>query len=79
MSGNDAESQKLLRNSIATWNQILTTKLATFTAANRGVKTTLVDTTTAFNTAIENPTQYGAPNASCFNSDGVSCVRIAHV
>ncbi|KAK6535440.1 hypothetical protein TWF694_001900 [Orbilia ellipsospora] len=32
------------------------------------------DTTGIFNQAINDPTAYGAPNATCFNSDGTSCL-----
>lgn len=34
----------------------------------------LLDTWAPFNKALENPTRYGAPNASCYNADGVSCL-----
>lgn len=33
-----------------------------------------VDTQAPFNTAINNPTAYGAPNAVCYNANGVSCL-----
>jgi phospholipase/lecithinase/hemolysin len=34
----------------------------------------VVDTQAAFSVMIDNPTVYGAPNASCYDSDGVSCL-----
>jgi phospholipase/lecithinase/hemolysin len=33
-----------------------------------------VNTTKVFNKALDNPTAYGAPNAVCYNSNGVSCL-----
>lgn len=34
----------------------------------------IVDTAGPFNRALESPTAYGAPNATCYNSDGKSCL-----
>jgi phospholipase/lecithinase/hemolysin len=60
--------------SIKKYNDAIAARLATFEAANAGVTAKIVDTALPFNTAIENPTKYGAPNATCYNSDGVSCL-----
>ena len=59
---------------IAQYNNALTSKIAAFKAANAGVTTYVLNTTTSFMTAINNPTAYGAPNANCYNGDGVSCL-----
>jgi len=56
------------------YNQLLMTSLETFMANNTGVKTWLYDTSVSFEKAIADPTKYGAPNATCYNSDGVSCL-----
>ncbi|KAF4457697.1 cellulose-binding GDSL lipase acylhydrolase [Fusarium albosuccineum] len=69
-----SESRALLVKSIELYNSHLTSKLNAFKAANSGVKATIVDTSVAFNKAINNPTAYGSPDATCYNSDGVSCL-----
>jgi phospholipase/lecithinase/hemolysin len=74
MLANPPESQQQLVSSIALWNELLEARLAAFTAANAGVKTTLVDTTAAFDEALDNPTKYGAPDATCESANGVSCL-----
>lgn len=56
------------------FNGLLTAAAATFNSANSGSTVYVYDTTTPFMTAINDPTAYGAPNATCYNSDGVSCL-----
>lgn len=74
MLANDASSEASLVTAIATYNNFLSSKLATFTSVNSGVSSWLVNTTAPFYEAINDPTAYGAPNATCYNSDGVSCL-----
>ncbi|KAH8198379.1 hypothetical protein TruAng_007476 [Truncatella angustata] len=74
MLANDASSEASLVSAISTYNNFLSTKLATFKSNNSGVTAWLVNTTVPFMEAINNPTAYGAPNATCYNSDGVSCL-----
>ncbi|KAB5583628.1 hypothetical protein GE09DRAFT_1182287 [Coniochaeta sp. 2T2.1] len=59
---------------IAEYNALLATRLAAFKAANPGVKANVVDTAVPFNKAINNPTAYGAPDATCFAADGNTCL-----
>lgn len=59
---------------IAKYNQLLASSLTKFTSANSGVTAKIIDTTTPFLTAINNPTAYGAPDATCYNADGKSCL-----
>lgn len=59
---------------VVTYNQLLQAALDTFKKSNSGITAWVYDTTTAFNTAIDNPTAYGAPDATCYNSNGVSCL-----
>lgn len=59
---------------IAQYNTLLATRLAVFKAVNSGVTAVVVDTSVPFNTAIANPTAYGAPDATCYNADGTSCL-----
>ncbi|ROW04209.1 hypothetical protein VSDG_00939 [Cytospora chrysosperma] len=59
---------------ITKYNDMLASELTNFTSVNNGVTAKLIDTSIAFQTAIDNPTAYGAPNATCYNSDGTSCL-----
>lgn len=56
------------------YNDALQSRVAAFTAANTGAKTYVVDTTAPFLKAIENPTAYGANNATCFDESGTKCL-----
>ncbi|ROW17097.1 hypothetical protein VPNG_01397 [Cytospora leucostoma] len=59
---------------ITEYNDALASGLANFSSVNSGVTAKLIDTSIPFQTAIDNPTAYGAPNATCYNSDGTSCL-----
>ncbi|KAF4978453.1 hypothetical protein FZEAL_5178 [Fusarium zealandicum] len=69
-----AQADALLAKDIKLYNSLLTSKLKAFKKANSGVKALLVDTSIAFNKAINKPTAYGSPDATCYNEDGVSCL-----
>lgn len=62
-----------LSAAITSYNTLLASGLANF-KAGRNVTAKLVDTHVPFNEALDNPTEYGAPDATCYNADGVSCV-----
>ena len=62
-----------LSAAIASYNTLLASGLENF-KAGRNVTVKLVDTHVPFNEALDNPTEYGAPDATCYNADGVSCV-----
>ncbi|KAF3013731.1 hypothetical protein E8E14_006402 [Neopestalotiopsis sp. 37M] len=74
MLENDASSEASLVSAISTYNDFVSSKLDTFKSANSDVTTWIVDTSAPFYEAINNPTAYGAPNATCFNADGTSCL-----
>ncbi|KAK0735953.1 hypothetical protein B0T21DRAFT_401637 [Apiosordaria backusii] len=59
---------------IAKYNAAIAARAATFKAANAGSVIKIVDTGVAFNKALDNPTEYGSPDAKCWNGDGVSCL-----
>lgn len=61
-------------DAVTYFNGLLTAAAASFKSTNSGSTVYVYDTTTPFMTAIDNPTAYGAPNATCFNADGVSCL-----
>ena len=71
---NSADTQAAQGVSIGKYNAAITTSLAAFTAKNSGITAKIVDTTVPFNTALDNPTAYGAPNNTCYNGDGKSCL-----
>lgn len=68
------DSNAMLVKSINLYNSKIASKLQAFKQANSGVKAVIVDTSVSFNKAIKNPTAYGAPDATCFNNNGKSCV-----
>lgn len=70
--GADADAQEAA--AITEYNGLLASNLANFTASNTGVKANLVNTTIAFQTAIDDPQAYGAANATCFDDDGTTCL-----
>lgn len=70
--GADADAQEAA--AITEYNGLLASNLASFTASNTGVKANLVNTTIAFQTAIDNPQAYGAANATCYDDDGTTCL-----
>ena len=74
VASSGASNQALEAAAIAQYNQALTAKVAAFKAANAGVTTYVLNTTTPFMTAINNPTAYGAPNASCYDASGTACL-----
>lgn len=63
-----------MRANITAYNSDLTTRLATFKAANSGVTGTIFDTTDSFTTVLSDPTTYGATDTTCMNSDGTTCL-----
>lgn len=59
---------------ITAWNSLLASKAATFESNNTGSTTWVFDTQAPFNTAIADPTAYGAANATCYDDDGTTCL-----
>lgn len=59
---------------IAQYSNLLAGNLDNFASSNAGVNAKLVNTTTPFQTVLDNPTAYGAANATCFDDDGTTCL-----
>ena len=74
MLAQSAAAQQLEATVITQYNDALATNLASFLQSNHGAVGKIVHTGAAFNKVINNPTAYGAADATCYNSDGVSCV-----
>src|SRR5690348_11349985 len=74
MLSQSASAQQLEASVITQYNNALASNLASFLQSNPGAVGKIVDTGAAFNKVINNPTAYGAADATCYNSDGVSCV-----
>lgn len=53
---------------------LVASNLANFTSVNTGVTAKLINTTISFQAVIDDPTAYGAANATCFDDDGTTCV-----
>lgn len=69
-----AADDALIAAAIAQYNAELASSLANFTLNNANVTANIVNTTTPFQTVIDDPTAYGAPNATCYDSDGTTCI-----
>ncbi|KAL2266804.1 hypothetical protein VTJ83DRAFT_6156 [Remersonia thermophila] len=59
---------------IAKYNTALNSRLAAFKSAHSDISAKIVDTGVPFNEALDNPTKYGSPDATCENEDGKSCL-----
>lgn len=64
----------MVANAIQIYNSALQAGIEAFEAANADAKVSFVDTATPFDEALDNPTEYGSPDATCWNGDGVSCL-----
>lgn len=71
---NNAGQLDVIVDTINLYNDLLESRLADFETANDDVTTWLVDTAGPFNQALDNPTEYGSPDAMCADSDGTSCL-----
>jgi phospholipase/lecithinase/hemolysin len=60
--------------SVDAYNALLMCGVEAFKGNNSGVTTWVFDTAGPFNTAINSPKTYGAPDATCYNGDGTSCL-----
>jgi phospholipase/lecithinase/hemolysin len=59
---------------VEAYNALLAKGIKEFEGKNEGVTTWVFETSGPFNTAINSPKTYGAPDATCFNGDGTSCL-----
>ncbi|KAF2645712.1 hypothetical protein P280DRAFT_388983 [Massarina eburnea CBS 473.64] len=69
----EASLSNLVSN-ITAWNTALSSRLDTFQSSNSGIMAKIVETEEAVTTALNNPTKYGATDATCTNSDGTTCL-----
>ncbi|GAB1318081.1 hormone-sensitive lipase HSL [Madurella fahalii] len=74
MLGQPVESQQAEAAAIAQYNDAIATRLEAFKSQNGGITAKIIDTSVPFNTALDSPIEYGAPNATCYDEDGTSCL-----
>jgi phospholipase/lecithinase/hemolysin len=74
MLAQSKQAQELEATIIQRFNELLSTRMAQFSTSHEGVKTVVVDTQAPFHTAINDPKKYGSKDATCYNSDGKSCL-----
>ncbi|THV44220.1 hypothetical protein BGAL_0698g00030 [Botrytis galanthina] len=72
--GLNSTSQAAYASSIAAWNTLVKNTATQFQSERSGTTVKVIDTSIPFNTALNNPTAYGSPNAVCYNTNGVSCL-----
>lgn len=56
------------------FNNLLEAGLSDFRGNNTNATVWLLNTTTIFDCALDNPELYGATDATCYNSDGTTCL-----
>jgi phospholipase/lecithinase/hemolysin len=66
--------QASIAAAVAQYNVLLQTASDAFQKNNPGSTTIVVDTQNPFNVMLDNPTVYGATNATCYDSDGTTCL-----
>lgn len=67
-------AQAAAAKEIAYYNQLLQNEVKSFKDAHSDATVWYLDTIPIFDQALENPTEYGSPDAVCINPDGVSCL-----
>ena len=63
-----------LQGNITEYNDALESNLAAFLSSNSDATGQLFDTSSYFWTALDDPTAYGATDATCMNTDGTTCL-----
>ena len=66
--------QAKIAEAISQFNIAQNTTVSAFRAEHPAARVVYVDVQETFNKVLNDPTAYKAPNSSCFNSDGVSCL-----
>lgn len=62
------------RATVADWNTVLQQNANSFQASHPDIKVTTYDPTASYNQILDNPTANGAPDNTCYNANGVSCL-----
>lgn len=68
------EAQETEAAVIRQFNTLLSNRTSAFVASHDGTNAVVVDTQAPFNAALDNPRQYGATDATCYNSNGKTCL-----
>lgn len=63
-----------VKAAIPMWNSYLQEQAKAFGTMNSDATVQILDTTPIFNNILNHPRKFGAPNATCFDADGTSCL-----
>lgn len=63
-----------VKRAIDEFNVALVQHVSSFTASRPQAHVRVLDTGPVFNEVLDDPQKYGAPNSTCFNADGKSCL-----
>ncbi|KAF2012528.1 carbohydrate esterase family 16 protein [Aaosphaeria arxii CBS 175.79] len=74
MLGQSKQAQELEAKYIVQFNDALANRTGSFKARHEDSRAVVVDSQAPFNAAINDPKKYGSKDATCFNSDGKSCL-----
>jgi phospholipase/lecithinase/hemolysin len=70
----NSTAQATTAYAVSSYNHLLSEGAKRFNRHNKDVTAILFDTTPSFDEALDNPTAYGAPDATCYSGNGVSCL-----
>lgn len=70
----DAKHAPLFRNLTQYWNDQIQQGSDNFQHQHDGVKSIIIDPGPIYNQILDQPTANGAPNSTCWNSDGATCL-----
>lgn len=59
---------------VTQWNKALNSGAASFESKHPDSSILFMDTKSVFNPILDHPTEYGAPDNTCHNHDGTSCL-----
>ncbi|KAH8660175.1 carbohydrate esterase family 16 protein [Xylariales sp. PMI_506] len=70
----NATAQAAIQNEVCLFNDLLHHGLKQFRSEYPGSKVWLLDTQPIFDKALDDPSAYGAADATCYNSNGLTCL-----
>ncbi|KAK4168475.1 SGNH hydrolase-type esterase domain-containing protein [Cladorrhinum sp. PSN259] len=74
IASQSASGRQRVTNSVKSFNSQLAARLEVFKQSKGDVQAAVIDSAGAIETAMANPKAYGAPDATCQNKNGKSCL-----
>ena len=74
LQAENATAQASMRSAVDSYNSLLESAAHSFHLQYPNVTLWQLNTAKTFEMALDDPEAYGAPDATCYNSDGVNCL-----